>query len=272
MKFGLLGEKLEHSLSPQIHNLIFRKIGIEGEYDLLEVEKHNLEDMLAHLSEKYGGVNVTIPYKIAVMQNLTFISPEAKAIGAVNTIYFVNGEKRGYNTDYFGFGRLLEHNAIAVENKDVVILGSGGAARAVVKYFVDNCVKSIAIASRNPQDAYSKFSDFGGLAKIDFLNYKQLFERGNGELLVNTTPIGMYPHIEVSPIPKEVIAGYGAVVDLIYNPSETLFMRYAREAGRKSCNGFYMLVAQALAAEEIWLGRRINQEIIADIAQKMQEE
>jgi shikimate dehydrogenase len=270
MKFGLLGEKLGHSLSPQIHNLIFRKIGIDGEYDLLEVEKPNLEYMLEHLPESYGGVNVTIPYKLAVMQNLTFISPEAKAIGAVNTIYFVNGEKRGYNTDYFGFGRLLEHNAIAVENKDVVILGSGGAARAVVQYFVDNGAKSITIASRNPKDACSKFSDFAALPKLDFLNYEQLFEHGAGDILVNTTPIGMYPQMEVSPIPKEVIAGYGAVVDLIYNPSETLFMRYAREAGRKNCNGFYMLVAQALAAEEIWLGCKINHEIIAGIAQEMQ--
>ena len=272
MKFGLLGEKLGHSLSPQIHNLIFRKIGIEGEYDLLEVEKQNLEDMLEHLPEKYGGVNVTIPYKIAVMKNLAFISPEAKAIGAVNTIYFVNGEKRGYNTDYFGFGQLLEHNAIAVENKDVVILGSGGAARAVVQYFVDNCVNSITIASRNPQEACNKFSDFKALPKLNFLNYERLFERGDGDLLVNTTPIGMYPNMEVSPVPKGIVAGYRAVVDLIYNPSETLFMRYAREAGRKNCNGFYMLIAQAVAAEEIWLGCKINREIIADIAQKMQEE
>jgi shikimate dehydrogenase len=271
MKFGLLGEKLGHSLSPQIHNLIFRKMGIAGEYDLLEVEKQNLGDALEQLPKKYGGVNVTIPYKLAVMKHLTFISPEAKAIGAVNTIYFVNSEKRGYNTDYFGFGRLLEHNAIIVENKDAVVLGSGGAARAVVQYLVDNCAKSIHIASRNPQDACNKFSDFKALPKLNFLNYERLFERGDGDLLVNTTPIGMYPHMEVSPIPKEVIAGYRAVVDLIYNPSETLFMRYAREAGRKNCNGFYMLVAQALAAEEIWQGCKINHEIIASIVQEMQE-
>ena len=271
MKFGLLGEKLGHSLSPQIHNLIFRKMGIAGEYDLFEVEKQNLGDALEQLPKKYGGVNVTIPYKLAVMKHLTFISPEAKAIGAVNTIYFVNSEKRGYNTDYFGFGRLLEHNAIIVENKDAVVLGSGGAARAVVQYLVDNCAKSINIASRNPQDACNKFSDFKAFPKLNFLNYERLFERGDGDLLVNTTPIGMYPHMEVSPIPKEVIAGYRAVVDLIYNPSETLFMRYAREAGRKNCNGFYMLVAQAIAAEEIWQGCKINHEIIAGIVQEMQE-
>jgi len=270
MKFALLGEKLGHSLSPQIHNLIFHKLGIEGQYDLLEVENSALDATIGRLSEKYAGVNVTIPYKVAVMKNLTFVSPEAKAIGAVNTIYFKNGEKLGYNTDYFGFGLLLAHNDIAVENKDVVVLGSGGAARAVLQYFADNCAKRITVASRNPQDINNKFSAFGTLSKMICVDYEQLSAFGGGDIIVNTTPVGMYPHMQASPIPQEVVAGYGAAIDLIYNPAETLFMSFAKKVGRKNCNGLYMLVAQALAAEEIWLEREINREIIASIVQEIQ--
>ncbi|MFA7067409.1 MAG: shikimate dehydrogenase [Acidaminococcaceae bacterium] len=271
MEFALLGEKLGHSLSPQIHNLIFRKLGIEGKYDLLEIKKQDLDDAIERLEDKYIGVNVTIPYKIAVMKKLTFISPEAKAIGAVNTIYFSKGERRGYNTDYFGFGRLLEHNAVTpLENKDVVVLGSGGAARAVLQYLVDSGTKSITVATRSPQDATKKFSNFEALPKLKFVSYEQLIEQEGGALIVNTTPVGMYPYIDVSPLPQEVVARYASAVDLIYNPVETLFMSYAKAAGRSTCNGFYMLVAQAVAAEEIWLGREIQAGLIASIAQEIQ--
>ncbi len=271
MEFALLGGKLGHSLSPQIHNLIFRKLGIEGKYDLLEIKKQDLDDSIERLAEKYIGVNVTIPYKIAVMKNLTFISPEAKAIGAVNTIYFSKGEKRGYNTDYFGFGRLLEHNAVtSLEHKDVVVLGSGGAARAVLQYLVDSGVKSVTVATRSLQDVAKRFSNFGALPKLKFVSYEQLAEQDGGALIVNTTPVGMYPYIAASPIPQEVVARYTAVVDLIYNPVETLFMSYAKAAGHNTCNGLYMLVAQAVAAEEIWLERKIEAGLIASIAQEIQ--
>lgn len=271
MECALLGEKLEHSLSPQIHNLIFRKLGIEGKYDLLEIKKQDLDASIEQLAGKYIGINVTIPYKVAVMKNLTFISPEAKAIGAVNTICFSEGERRGYNTDYFGFGRLLEHNAItSLENKDVVVLGSGGAARAVLQYLVDNNTKSITVATRSLQDVTKKFSNFEALPKLKFISYEQLSKQEGGALIVNTTPVGMYPYIDVSPLPQEVVARYAAAVDLIYNPVETLFMSYAKIAGRNTCNGFYMLVAQAVAAEEIWLDQKMEAGLIASIAQEIQ--
>ena len=271
MRLGLLGEKLGHSISPQIHNLIFRELAIKGAYDLLEVNKSELDNTLKHLGEKYVGVNVTIPYKVEVMHNLTAISPEAKAIGAVNTIHFVKGEKRGYNTDYFGFGSLLKHNKIILENKEVVVLGSGGAARAVLQYVFDNKAKSITVASRSPQEVINKFSDFVISPKLRFINYEQLAAAKGGDVIVNTTPVGMYPHMEVSPVAQEIVNSYAAVVDLIYNPAETLFMRYAQAAGSKACNGLYMLVAQAVAAEEIWLERAIDAKLIASIAQEIQE-
>ena len=270
MRFGLLGAKLKHSISPQIHNLIFRELAIEGKYDLLEVKKCDLDYTMQHIAEKYAGVNITIPYKVEVMQNLTAISPEAKAIGAVNTVHFIKGEKRGYNTDYFGFGKLLKHNDITLEDKDVVVLGSGGAARAVLQYLVDNYAKSITIASRRPDEVINSFFDFKILPKLSLINYAQLAARSGGDIIVNTTPVGMYPSAGESPVSQKIVAGYGTVVDLIYNPAETLLMRYGKASGCKTCNGFYMLVAQAVAAEEIWLEREIDAKLIISIAQEIQ--
>ena len=110
MKFGLLGAKLGHSLSPQIHQEVFRQLGIEATYELIEVPTKKLADKVAELRKNYRGLNVTIPHKVAVMDSLDYIAAEARAIGAVNTILFKDGRASGFNTDYFGFARLLEHN------------------------------------------------------------------------------------------------------------------------------------------------------------------
>lgn len=138
--FGLIGARLGHSLSPQIHQLIFKELGVEGTYDLLEIPPEELYASVHELRGKYCGVNVTIPHKINVMAALTTLSMEAQAIGAVNTIHFHNGAIRGYNTDYAGFGRLLENNGIEVQGKSAAVLGTGGASRAVLQYLIDHGV------------------------------------------------------------------------------------------------------------------------------------
>lgn len=138
--FGLIGARLGHSLSPQIHQLIFKELGVEGTYDLLEIPPEELYASVHELRGKYCGVNVTIPHKINVMAALTTLSMEAQAIGAVNTIHFHNGAIRGYNTDYAGFGRLLENNGIEVQGKSAAVLGTGGVSRAVLQYLIDHGV------------------------------------------------------------------------------------------------------------------------------------
>ena len=135
--YGLLGCKLGHSLSPQIHELFFKYTGIEGDYMLLETPQEELPKRMEELRANYAGSNVTIPHKLHVMPLLDSITREAKAIGAINTIKFDENGAEGYNTDYFGFGRMLEYNNIDVRAKRVAVLGTGGAARAVVKYMVD---------------------------------------------------------------------------------------------------------------------------------------
>ena len=153
MKYGLLGARLGHSLSPQIHQEIFRQLGIEATYELIEVPTEKLADKVAELRKNYRGLNVTIPHKVAVMDSLDYIAAEARAIGAVNTILFKDGRASGFNTDYFGFARLLEHNELVPEGKDVCVLGTGGASRAILQCFKDMQAHSITVISRAVENA-----------------------------------------------------------------------------------------------------------------------
>ena len=149
--FGLLGAKLGHSLSPQIHGMIFEELGIDADYKLLELPAEALKTAVQELAQSYSGVNVTIPHKIEVMPFLDSISAEAAAIGAVNTISFNNGKSCGYNTDWLGFGMMLEYYGIKTEGKKAAVLGIGGASRAVVQYLSKSRAKEILLVSRNPQ-------------------------------------------------------------------------------------------------------------------------
>ena len=265
VKFGLLGEKLGHSLSPKIHNLLFRELNIDANYSLLEVEREKLPFFLAQAKEDLYGMNVTIPYKTAVIPYLNSLTKEAASIGAVNTISFQNGVTKGYNTDYYGFGFLLNYNGIEVKNKKIAVLGAGGAARAVLQYLSDNGAGNILVVSRNPEQAEADLREMQLTVPLQFCDYAA-FASQSGDVLINCTPVGMFPNIEASPVSREVVAKFVAAIDLIYNPVETVFLRYAREEGKKAANGLLMLVAQAAAAEEIWLQCKIEDKIIVKIA------
>ena len=171
--YGLLGGKLGHSLSPQIHELFFKYTGIEGDYTLLETPQEELPKRMEELRANYAGSNVTIPHKLHVMPLLDSITREAKAIGAVNTIKFDENGAEGYNTDYFGFGRMLEYNNIDVRAKRVAVLGTGGAARAVVKYMVDKRVGKLYLVTRDVAHADFRYTVraavcFGGACLFGF--------------------------------------------------------------------------------------------------------
>ncbi|MHC1717606.1 MAG: shikimate dehydrogenase [Acidaminococcaceae bacterium] len=265
LKLGLLGEKLGHSLSPKIHNLIFQELEINGDYSLLETERENLSNVLSQAKGNLEGMNVTIPYKTAVIPYLSSITREAASIGAVNTISFQNGETKGYNTDYYGFGFLLSYNGIEVKNKKVAVLGAGGAARAILQYLSDHGAGNIIVVSRNPEQAAADLLEMQLTVPLQFCDYAT-FAGQSGDVLINCTPVGMFPNVKASPVSREIVAEFGAAVDLIYNPVETVFLRYAREEGKRVANGLLMLVAQAVAAEEIWLQRKIEDEIIVKIA------
>ena len=265
MKFGLLGAKLGHSLSPQIHQEVFRKLGIDATYELIEVPGDKLAEKVTELQRTYRGLNVTIPHKVAVMESLHTVAPEARAIGAVNTVLFRDGMAEGFNTDYFGFARLLEHNGLVPEKKKVCVLGTGGASRAILQCVKDMQAKNITVISRAvenaPEDIRSRYA---------VKTYEDL-KLMSGDLLINCTPVGMYPNVDASPVDGAVTDRFAAAVDIIYNPAETAFMKLARQQGKPAVNGLFMLVAQAVAADEIWLERKLDSGLIADVTEKMRK-
>lgn len=254
-RYGLIGQKLSHSLSPRIHAFLFREMGIDAQYDLIEVQPGELPGLLDALkAQGYRGVNVTIPYKKEIMACLDSLSLEASCIGAVNTIC-LDGSYKGYNTDYDGFGLALEASGVNVQGARCAVLGSGGAARAVVTWLEDHGAAGITIVSRDPDSAMLKFP---GLFFADIAS----FSASGYDLLINTTPVGMHPDTADSPLRKEQLEGTGFVMDLIYNPARTLLLQFAEELGIHHANGLYMLVAQAVRSEEIWQGKTLDRALI----------
>lgn len=266
-KYGLLGGKLGHSLSPKIHQLFFQYTGVEGTYELLETELEALPERMQKMRTSFKGSNVTIPHKLHVMPHLDDIAAEAKAIGAVNTIKFTEAGAFGYNTDYFGFKRMLEYNNIALKGKVAVVLGSGGAARAVMKCLADSETAKIYLVTRDPKSVDAHFLEIAPDCKV--IDYTEL-ESLSGDVLINCTPVGMYPKVDATPVPASVSKSFEASVDLIYNPAKTLFLAQAEEAGKKAVNGLFMLVAQAVAAQEIWQNAHYDSELIVRIMQKLE--
>lgn len=238
-KFALLGEHLSHSYSPIIQKRMFEMKNLDYTYELLEIKDSEIEATLNKLkTNEYSGYNVTIPYKKAVIPYLDKISDEAMAIGSVNTIKYENGLLVGYNTDYYGFKEELEFYNVLVKDKVCYVLGSGGASLAIKKALLDMgaIIKNV---SRTKSD--------------NTITYDMLDIKGD-EIVVNTTPVGMYPNIDASPLSEMQAKKALAIVDIIFNPSITKLMSY----NSNSFNGLLMLIAQAKKAQDIWLGYEYN--------------
>lgn len=250
--FGLLGEHLGHSLSPKLHADIMRQRGIDGDYTLVELPKETVEqDFLTIKNEKYfTGLNVTIPYKQTVMPLLDEISPQALTIGAVNTIHFTeDGKAIGYNTDYYGVLALMNEKNIQIKGKTALILGAGGAARAFIAAIRDSGASQIFVASRSAKAGHTYMD-------CPLVSYDALDQEFHADLIVNCTPVGMWPNVDATPLSREIMRRLGAVaaLDAIYNPEETLFLKNAKALGMIAANGLTMLWEQAVKAQDIWAG------------------
>lgn len=256
--YGLIGEKLGHSFSPIIHEIILDKIGVKGKYNLFEVELQNLgKSMEALKILGCKGINVTIPYKVDIMKYMDYISDEALSIGAVNTVQFLNSKLKAYNTDYYGFGMTLKRYGIDVFNKDVIILGTGGASKAVIRYILDEGAKSITCVSRKPENNAN--------GEVQVISYDQLSHIKNGDIIINSTPCGMYPNVDNCAVDEKILSIFDTAVDLIYNPQRTLFLKIGEALGLKTVNGLYMLVAQAVASQQIWQNTKLSLETLDEI-------
>lgn len=245
MKCGLLGRKLGHSYSPQIHNLL-------GDYSyvLFEKEPEELENFLKN--GDFSGLNVTIPYKKEVIPYLSELSPTAQKMGCVNTVLRrSDGTLYGHNTDYFGFTSLVRHAGLSVAGKKVLVLGSGGASNTAVAALKDLGASPVVI-SRSGEN-----------------NYGNLHLHRDAAAIVNATPVGMYPNTGVSPIDLELFPHLEGVLDVIYNPARTQLLLDAEKLGIPRENGLWMLVAQAKEAAEVFTGGKISDEVIEKIYREL---
>ncbi len=243
MKYALLGEHLSHSYSPLIHTEIFKDMTINATYELKELKALELKSAIDDLrNNKYSGYNVTIPYKKEIMKYLDEISEEALEIGSVNTVANVNGKIIGYNTDYYGFYNELLHFNVEVKNKDCYVLGTGGASLAIYKALKD-LGGNVYYVSRNPKNDIT-------------VSYDELKNK-NIDVIVNTTPVGMYPNVGESPLDISITKKAKFVLDIIFNPRQTQLLLDANS----KMDGLFMLVGQAIKAEEIWQNKSYENSI-----------
>ena len=241
MKCGLLGRKLGHSYSPQIHSLLGNY-----RYDLVEVEPELLKSALDNT--EYTGFNVTIPYKKAVIPFCNTLSPVAQRLGAVNTIVRRrDGSLIGHNTDYFGFQTMVESTGLQVSGKKVLVLGSGGASNTVCAV-MEQLGANVIVISRSGDN-----------------NYGNIHLHSDAAVIVNATPVGMYPAVGISPVDLAAFPMLEGVLDVIYNPARTQLLLDAERRGLITANGILMLVAQAKESAEWFTGNTISNEQISRI-------
>ena len=246
---GLFGEKLGHSLSPEIHEMIFKELKMKGTYSLFSIDKDNFHKSIDSIKTLgINGVNVTIPYKIDVMKYIDEISDDARKIGAVNTVKVEKHRTIGFNTDYYGFGDMLYKGDVIVNGNEFYILGAGGAAKGIVQYLNDHGAREIVLVARDKVKAIEAFGD----SRTKVITYDNLKNVTEKYCIINTTPVGMYPKTRECPIDTSVLKEFKIAMDIVYNPVETLFLKEAKKLGLVTVDGIYMLVGQAIKAQEIW--------------------
>ncbi|MCQ2475847.1 MAG: AAA family ATPase [Clostridia bacterium] len=248
-RIGLLGENISHSYSPKIFSLFG-----DFEYLLFPTSKENFEEFFKN--NRLDGFNVTIPYKVKAMELCDTLSEEAKAIGCVNTVIRnSDGTSHGENTDVFGFEYMAEKINCDFSGKKVVVLGSGGSSRTVKYVAEKHGASEIVIISRTGEN-----------------NYENIEKHTDADVIVNTTPVGMYPGNGKSPVDLAIFKSCKKVLDLIYNPSRSVLIQQAQELGIDCINGLYMLVCQAIRSANLLLGENIRDDVADSVYEQLEKE
>lgn len=268
---GLIGNPVEHSFSPPMHNAAFKALNMDYVYVAFDVLPENLENaIMGGKALNIKGLNVTIPHKINVMEYLNEIDDVARLIGAVNTIDFKN--LKGYNTDGIGAIKAIKE-VTPIENKKVILAGAGGASRAISFYLAKENPEEIIILNRNTKKAENLSKDLLNSKLTDNVKSGSIDEIEkyikNGDILVDSTPLGMYPHIDDTPIATSDMMHEDLVVnDIVYNPNETALIKEAIKADAKPVYGIKMLLYQGAESFKIWT----NQEPPIDVMEKALKE
>ena len=273
-RLGLIGSPLSHSLSPRIHTAALKSCSLDGSYSLFSIhsdDQDGLKTLFNRVREgEIAGLNVTIPHKQNVIPFLDELTPTAKAIGAVNTVYLRNDKLIGDNTDAPGFLLDLKRFLTTVPVRDdktrshgefyALVLGAGGSARAVVYALVNDGWK-VSITARRIEQACQLAARFKAVNVVE--PDLRTFQPSNLQLIINTTPLGMTPHIDQSPWPENIpLPQDAAIYDLVYNPRETNLVRDACLQGLSGTTGLGMLIEQAALSFELWTGHRPPREIL----------
>ncbi len=254
--YAVIGHPIVHTMSPFIHNRLFALSGKQVNYSILDVDPALLEQSYKETLCKLDGFNVTIPHKQAIIPFLSRLDDSARRYGAVNC---VNGKGEGFNTDAYGFCAALSAKGISLEG-DVLLLGSGGAARTVAfESLLSGCRLTIAARGQSgtalKDELEQKFN-----RSVALVSFEQI--SGRYDLVVNATPVGMYPKVNCSPLDLTRVEGSNALFDAVYNPRKTLLTSQAEDMGMKIAEGMAMLVMQAVKAHEIWYGGQFKKEDI----------
>ena len=260
-KCYLLGYPVSHSMSAIMHNAAFKQVELDYQYELLNVKPENLEETIAGFrADSFGGANVTIPYKVDVMKYLDDVDEEARRIGAVNTIVKKGNHLKGYNTDGKGAIRTIKEAYGPTDGADVVMLGAGGAARAI-GYHISKNAGRLRILNRNSDRAKELANYLKSLpecnASISALPLNDInleYCVKDTKILVNTTPLGMTPNIQASPVDIKLLHSKLLVFDAVYNPPVTKLLREAESVGAQILPGLQMLVYQGSEAYRMWTG------------------
>lgn len=261
--FAVIGDPIDHSLSPNIHNAAFRELGLDCTYIAYRIPKDELEEGIESLKKiNISGFNVTIPHKIEMMKYLDKVDEGCSVIGAANTVIFSDGILKGYNTDMDGFLDPIKKKNIPIKNSKVLLLGAGGAARAIVAAFAKENAEEIVIANRTIEKAY-ELVKFGKKVGIDAKAIR--FEDADKyvathKFIVNSTSIGLKN--EPSPIPTDSISENSIVYDIVYMPMKTDLLKKSKEKGATIIYGYEMLLGQACRAFEIWHEREAPYEVM----------
>ena len=274
---GLIGNPVGHSISPVIHNTLADIMGIDLVYTTFKVEENQVE---AAVKGAYAldilGMNVTVPHKQAVMGSLKEIDPLAEAIGAVNTLARVDGGYKGYNTDILGLARELEEENVCIKDNPVLIIGAGGAARAIAFLCASRGASSITVINRTVEKAQNIAEAVNGYYGIDLVKAVSIDQaldlQGDGYVAIQTTSVGLYPDVDNVLIKDEnFYRKVGAGVDIIYNPYTTRFMKILSNQGKPAYNGLKMLLYQGVAAFEIWNNCSVSKDMADRVYESMKE-
>ena len=275
---GLIGNPVGHSVSPTIHNNLAQLTGKDMVYTTFKVEKGDVKTAVkGAYSLNILGLNVTVPHKSEVIDTLVDIDPLARAIGAVNTLVRVEGGFKGYNTDILGLARELEDEGIELENSKVIILGAGGAARAITFLCSSKNAQCVYLLNRTVDkaeaiaQAVNAHFNNDKVIPMNIADYADI--PGEDYVVIQTTSVGLHPNDEAVVIDDEAFYKKAAVgVDIIYNPANTKFMKLIKAQGKNAYNGLKMLLYQGVSAYELWNDCKITKEEADEVYKCLQKE